>query len=52
MLVGGHKIDGPGAYVEPTLLADVKPGTRAYTEELFGPVGVVYKVSPPTRPSR
>ena len=45
MLAGGQKIDGPGAFVQPTLLADVKPGMRAYTEELFGPVGVVYKVS-------
>jgi succinate-semialdehyde dehydrogenase / glutarate-semialdehyde dehydrogenase len=45
VLTGGHRIDGPGAYVEPTLLADVKPGMRAYSEELFGPVGVVYKVS-------
>jgi succinate-semialdehyde dehydrogenase/glutarate-semialdehyde dehydrogenase len=44
VLVGGSKVDGPGAYVEPTLLADVRPGTRAFSEELFGPVGVVYKV--------
>ncbi len=45
VLTGGGRIDGPGAFVEPTLLADVKPGMRAYSEELFGPVGVVYKVS-------
>ncbi len=45
VLVGGERIDGPGAFVQPTLLADVKPGMRAYKEELFGPVGVVYKVS-------
>ena len=45
LLTGGHPVDGPGAYVEPTLLADVTPGMRAYSEELFGPVGVVYKVS-------
>jgi succinate-semialdehyde dehydrogenase/glutarate-semialdehyde dehydrogenase len=45
VLTGGHRIDGPGAYVEPTLLADVTPGMRAYSEELFGPVGVVYKVA-------
>ena len=41
---GGKRVDGPGAYVEPTLLTDVTPGMRAYPEELFGPVGVVYKV--------
>ena len=42
--LGGNRVDGPGAYVEATLLADVRPGTRAFSEELFGPVGVVYKV--------
>ena len=45
LLTGGRKVDGPGAFVEPTLLADVTPGMRAYSEELFGPVGVVYKVA-------
>ncbi len=45
VLTGGHRIDGPGAFVEPTLLADVRPGTKAFSEELFGPVGVVYKVA-------
>jgi succinate-semialdehyde dehydrogenase/glutarate-semialdehyde dehydrogenase len=45
VLTGGQRIDGPGAYVQPTLLADVTPGMKAYSEELFGPVGVVYKVS-------
>jgi succinate-semialdehyde dehydrogenase / glutarate-semialdehyde dehydrogenase len=45
LLTGGRKIDGPGAYVEPTLLADVTPRMRAYSEELFGPAGVVYKVA-------
>ena len=45
VLTGGQRIDGPGAYVQPTLLADVTPGMKAYSEELFGPVGVVYKVA-------
>jgi succinate-semialdehyde dehydrogenase / glutarate-semialdehyde dehydrogenase len=45
VLTGGPRIDGPGAYVQPTLLADVTPGMKAYSEELFGPVGVVYKVA-------
>ncbi len=44
VLTGGGKVDGPGAYVQPTLLADVTPEMRAFAEELFGPVGVVYKV--------
>ncbi|MFE4499283.1 NAD-dependent succinate-semialdehyde dehydrogenase [Rhodococcus sp. NPDC056743] len=44
LLTGGAKIDRPGAYVQPTLLTDVTPDMRAYSEELFGPAGVVYKV--------
>ena len=44
VLAGGEAIDSPGAYFAPTLLADVTSGMRAYSEELFGPVGVVYKV--------
>ena len=35
---GGKKIDGPGFYYEPTVFLDVKKGTPAYDEELFGPV--------------
>ncbi|MEO7352589.1 MAG: NAD-dependent succinate-semialdehyde dehydrogenase [Marmoricola sp.] len=45
VLTGGKKVDGPGAYYEPTLLADVTPDMDVYSEELFGPVGVVYKVA-------
>ena len=44
VLTGGKKVDGAGAFFEPTLLADVTPDMDAYREELFGPVGVVYKV--------
>ncbi|MEC5191267.1 MULTISPECIES: NAD-dependent succinate-semialdehyde dehydrogenase [unclassified Arthrobacter] len=42
---GGHHVDGPGAYVEPTVLTDVTPGMRAFAEELFGPAAVIYKVA-------
>ncbi|GAB3660861.1 NAD-dependent succinate-semialdehyde dehydrogenase [Nocardioides korecus] len=45
VLTGGKRVDGPGAFFEPTLLADVTPDNDAYREELFGPVGVVYKVA-------
>ena len=41
---GGKRPDGPGAFVEATVLTDVTPEMRAYREELFGPVAVVYKV--------
>lgn len=45
VLVGGKKMDGDGAYLEPTILTGVTPDMQAYSEELFGPVAVVYKVN-------
>jgi len=44
VVVGGQRVDRAGAYVQATILADVTPQMRAYHEELFGPVAVVYKV--------
>jgi succinate-semialdehyde dehydrogenase/glutarate-semialdehyde dehydrogenase len=43
--LGGRRLDGPGAFVEATVLSGVTPDMRAYHEELFGPVAVVYKVA-------
>jgi succinate-semialdehyde dehydrogenase/glutarate-semialdehyde dehydrogenase len=44
VVIGGGRPDRPGAFVEPTILTDVTPEMRAYSEELFGPAAVVYKV--------
>jgi succinate-semialdehyde dehydrogenase/glutarate-semialdehyde dehydrogenase len=44
VVTGGGRPDHPGAFVEPTILTDVTPEMRAYSEELFGPAVVVYKV--------
>jgi succinate-semialdehyde dehydrogenase/glutarate-semialdehyde dehydrogenase len=41
---GGALLDGPGAFMQPTVLTDVTPQMRAFEEELFGPVAVVYRV--------
>jgi succinate-semialdehyde dehydrogenase / glutarate-semialdehyde dehydrogenase len=41
VLVGGHKVDGPGYYYEPTVLVDVPPTARLLHEEIFGPVAPV-----------
>lgn len=38
LVMGGHKLEGAGNFYAPTVLADVKPGMTAFTEELFGPV--------------
>ena len=36
--------DGPGAFYPATVLTGVTPEMRAYHEELFGPVAVLYQV--------
>jgi succinate-semialdehyde dehydrogenase/glutarate-semialdehyde dehydrogenase len=43
VVTGGGRIDRPGAFFEPTVLTDVTPKARAYYEELFGPVAVIYR---------
>ncbi len=43
LVIGGGRIDRPGAFVQPTILTGVKPGMRAYAEELFGPAAVIYR---------
>ena len=40
--LGGEVADGRGAYYPATVLSGVDPTMRAYREELFGPVAVLY----------
>jgi len=42
-VTGCNPESGPGAYYQPSILDHVKPGTRAYHEELFGPVASVIR---------
>ena len=35
---GGHAIDRPGFFIEPTVVADILEGTRLVDEEPFGPI--------------
>jgi succinate-semialdehyde dehydrogenase/glutarate-semialdehyde dehydrogenase len=44
VLTGGHVLDRPGNYYAPTVLTGIKPGSPAYTEELFGPVASLFRV--------
>jgi succinate-semialdehyde dehydrogenase/glutarate-semialdehyde dehydrogenase len=41
---GGVLGEGPAAYYSPAVLTGITPEMRAYREELFGPVAVVYSV--------
>ncbi|MDP9106121.1 MAG: L-glutamate gamma-semialdehyde dehydrogenase [Candidatus Eremiobacteraeota bacterium] len=43
LLAGGGRIDGPGHFIEPTVIADVDGHARIAQEEIFGPVLAVIK---------
>lgn len=43
VLLGGMIPEGKGAFYPPTVLENVVPGMPAYHEELFGPVGVLFR---------
>jgi succinate-semialdehyde dehydrogenase/glutarate-semialdehyde dehydrogenase len=43
VLCGGKRLDGPGFFYSPTVLADVPKGTPARDEELFGPVATLFR---------
>jgi acyl-CoA reductase-like NAD-dependent aldehyde dehydrogenase len=45
ILVGGHAVDRPGYFIEPTIVADIAEGTRLVDEEPFGPVLPVIRFS-------
>jgi acyl-CoA reductase-like NAD-dependent aldehyde dehydrogenase len=42
---GGHAIEGPGYFFEPTILTEVNDGLRIVDEEQFGPVLPVIRYS-------
>jgi succinate-semialdehyde dehydrogenase/glutarate-semialdehyde dehydrogenase len=41
VLCGGERVDGPGHFYRPTVLADVPDDARLLAEEIFGPVAPV-----------
>lgn len=48
VVTGGSRLDGDlsaGAFVAPTVLADVAPTSRLASEEIFGPVATVSRVA-------
>jgi len=44
VLMGGKRIDRPGAFMQPTILIDVKPENPAFRDEFFGPVAMFFRV--------
>ena len=44
LLTGGGRLDRPGNFYAPTVLSNIPPGAPAYSEELFGPVALLFRV--------
>jgi succinate-semialdehyde dehydrogenase/glutarate-semialdehyde dehydrogenase len=44
LVMGGKRIDRPGAFMEPTILTDIKPDNPAFRDEFFGPVALFFRV--------
>jgi succinate-semialdehyde dehydrogenase/glutarate-semialdehyde dehydrogenase len=45
LLTGGRKLERPGNFYAPTVLADVPANSPAAREEMFGPVAALFRVS-------
>jgi succinate-semialdehyde dehydrogenase/glutarate-semialdehyde dehydrogenase len=45
LLTGGERLDRPGNFYPPTVLTDIPEDSRAYREELFGPVALVFRAN-------
>jgi acyl-CoA reductase-like NAD-dependent aldehyde dehydrogenase len=45
IIAGGSAMDRPGYFIEPTIVRDIKEGSRLVDEEQFGPVLPVIKYS-------
>jgi succinate-semialdehyde dehydrogenase/glutarate-semialdehyde dehydrogenase len=45
VLCGGAAPDQPGFYYPPTVMTRITPDMRMHTEEVFGPVATLYRVS-------
>jgi succinate-semialdehyde dehydrogenase/glutarate-semialdehyde dehydrogenase len=43
LATGGRRIERPGNFYAPTVLADIPADSPAYREELFGPVAALFR---------
>ena len=44
LVMGGKRIDRPGAFMQATILTNIKPDNPAFREEFFGPVALFFRV--------
>jgi succinate-semialdehyde dehydrogenase/glutarate-semialdehyde dehydrogenase len=45
VLIGGKKLDRPGNYFPPTIVANIPPTSQMGREEFFGPVALLFRVA-------
>ena len=43
VLLGGKRLDRPGNFFAPTVLAEIPEGSPAFDDELFGPVASIFR---------
>ena len=43
LITGGNRVGSEGYYIQPTVIADIKPKSKLEQEEIFGPVLAVIK---------
>jgi succinate-semialdehyde dehydrogenase/glutarate-semialdehyde dehydrogenase len=44
LLTGGHRLNRPGYYFAPGVLTDITEDSPAYSEEIFGPIALLFRV--------
>ncbi len=44
VVMGGRRVDVPGAFMQPTILTGITPDNPAYVDEFFGPVALFFRV--------
>jgi succinate-semialdehyde dehydrogenase / glutarate-semialdehyde dehydrogenase len=44
LVMGGKRMDRPGAFMQATILTNIKPDNPAFREEFFGPVALFFRV--------
>ena len=44
LVAGGKRLNRKGAFMQPTILRNIKPDNPAYHEEFFGPVALFFRV--------
>jgi succinate-semialdehyde dehydrogenase/glutarate-semialdehyde dehydrogenase len=44
LVMGGSRVDRPGAFMQPTILTNISKENPAFREEFFGPVALFFRV--------